>query len=216
MKKCLEREFVQMKGFREICPMFTGIVETTGVIKEVIPNGSNRSFWIESAISDQLKTDQSVSHDGVCLTVEEVAGHRHKVTAIGETLSKTNLGSWKEGTRINLERSLKINDRLDGHLVQGHVDTTAICKKQSDKNGSWVYEFEFPKKFAGLVIEKGSICINGISLTAFEAGKKSFRVAVIPYTYNQTNIQAVNKGDRVNIEFDMLGKYILRKLSLEN
>ena len=196
--------------------MFTGIIEATGIVKEVISNGSNRSFWIESLISNQLKTDQSVSHNGACLTVEEVIENSHKVTAIDETLGKTNLGSWKQGDMINLERCLEMNGRLDGHWVQGHVDTTAVCKKRKDKKGSWVYEFEFPKKFAELVIEKGSICINGISLTAFDVKKKSFCVAIIPYTFEHTNIQNIIKGDSVNIEFDMIGKYILRKLSLNN
>jgi riboflavin synthase len=196
--------------------MFTGIIETTGIIKEVISNGSNKSFWIESSISSQLKTDQSMSHNGACLTVEEVIGNRHKVTAIDETLSKTNLGTWIQGSVVNLERCLTMNGRLDGHWVQGHVDSTATCKQRKDKKGSWVYEFEFPKKFAELIIEKGSICINGISLTAFDVKKKSFCVAIIPYTFEHTNIQNINKGDTVNIEFDMIGKYILRKLSLSN
>ena len=194
--------------------MFTGIVENTGIIKQVISNGSNKSFWVESDISNQLKTDQSISHDGACLTVEEVTGNRHKVTAIEETLDKTDLGGWKEGTVVNLERCLALNSRLDGHWVQGHVDTTAICAQRKEKAGSWIYEFEFPKKFAELVIEKGSITINGISLTVFDVKKRSFRVAIIPYTFNHTNIQFVNKGDKVNLEFDMIGKYILRQISL--
>jgi len=214
MKKLCKKEFVQVVAFGEICRMFTGIIEATGVIKQVISNGSNKSFWIESPISHQLKTDQSVSHNGTCLTIEEVSGNRHQVTAIEETLIKTNLGSWKEGGTINLERCLTMNSRLDGHWVQGHVDTTATCLQKKAKDGSWVFEFEFPKKFAELVIEKGSICINGISLTAFDVKKKTFRVAIIPYTFNQTNIQYLDKGDTVNIEFDMIGKYILRKLSL--
>lgn len=203
-----------MTPFEEICPMFTGIVETLATIKQVISNGSNKSFWVESDISSQLKADQSISHDGACLTVEEITGNRHQVTAIKETLDKTNLGEWKEGTVINLERCLLMNSRLDGHWVQGHVDTTAICTQRKAKAGSWVYEFEYPKKFAELVIEKGSITVNGISLTLFDVKRKSFRVAIIPYTFDHTNIQFVNKGDKVNIEFDMIGKYILRKLSL--
>ena len=194
--------------------MFTGIIETTGTIKQVISNGSNKEFWVESGISNQLKPDQSVSHNGACLTVEEVTGNRHKVTAIEETLNKTNLGEWKEDTIINLERCLLLTSRLDGHWVQGHVDTTALCRQQKEKAGSWIFEFEFPKKFAGLVIEKGSITVNGISLTIFDVKKKSFRVAIIPYTFNHTNIQFINRGDKVNIEFDMIGKYIHRKLSL--
>jgi riboflavin synthase len=195
--------------------MFTGIIESAGIVKEVITNGSNRTFWIESPISGAFKPDQSVSHSGVCLTVEEVNGTIHRVTAIAETLTKTNLGDWASGTMINLERSLQLGDRLDGHIVQGHVDTVAVCKTMAEKKGSWEYCFEFPKKFAELVIEKGSIAVNGISLTAFNIRKKSFSVAIIPYTFEHTNIKVIKAGTRVNIEFDMIGKYLLRKLSLE-
>ena len=209
----LER-FAVMPSFKEICTMFTGIIEGLGHVKQVISNGSNKSFWVESDLSCQLKADQSISHNGACLTVEEVNGNRHQVTAISETLNKTNLGAWKEGTVINLERCLALNSRLDGHWVQGHVDTTAVCSQRKEKAGSWIYEFEFPKKFAELLVEKGSVTINGISLTVFEVKKKTFRVAIIPYTFNHTNIQFVNKGDKVNLEFDMIGKYISRKLSL--
>lgn len=194
--------------------MFTGIVEITGAVKKVISNGSNKTFWIESPLSSQLKVDQSVSHSGVCLTVEEIAGNRHRITAIDETLQKTNLACWNEGTTVNLERCLQLNDRLDGHLVQGHADATGICIKRKEKKGSWEFEFEFPRKFAGLVIEKGSVCVNGISLTAFDVKKKSFRVAIIPYTFEHTNIREVQPGDTVNLEFDMIGKYLLRRLSL--
>ena len=194
--------------------MFTGIIETTAIIKEVISNGSNKSFWIQSSLSSELKVDQSLSHNGACLTVEEIKDNRYKVTAIKETLNKTNIGDWKEGTVINLERCLTVNSRLDGHWVQGHVDTTAICKKRKEKAGSWIFEFEFSKKFSSLIIEKGSLSINGISLTVFDVKKKSFKVAIIPFTYIHTNIQYVNKGDNVNIEFDLIGKYIVRKLSL--
>jgi len=195
--------------------MFTGIIESAGIVKEVITNGSNRTFWIESPISGAFKPDQSVSHSGVCLTVEEVNGTIHRVTAIAETLTKTNLGDWASGTMVNLERSLQLGDRLDGHIVQGHVDTVAVCKTMAEKKGSWEYCFEFPKKFAELVIEKGSIAVNGISLTAFNIRKKSFSVAIIPYTFEHTNIKVIKAGTRVNIEFDMIGKYLLRKLSLE-
>ena len=194
--------------------MFTGIVESTGIIKEIISNGSNMTFWVESPISIQFKTDQSVSHSGVCLTVEEVRENSHRVTAINETLQKTNLAGWKEGTLINLEQCLLINDRLDGHIVQGHVDTTGLCTKRKEKKGSWEFEFSFPKKFAGLIIEKGSICVNGISLTCFDVKRKSFRVAIIPYTFEYTNMKEIRKGDLVNIEFDLIGKYLLRTLSL--
>jgi len=156
--------------------MFTGIIEGIGIVKDVIINGSNHSYWIESPISHELKADQSVSHDGVCLTVEEVVGNRHRMTAVEETLSKTNLGNWRTGTIVNLERSVLIGDRLDGHIVQGHIDTTGICTKITEKNGSRVFTFEFPKKYAPLLVEKGSICLNGISLTVFEVKKKSFSV----------------------------------------
>jgi riboflavin synthase len=194
--------------------MFTGIIEATGFIKEILSDGSNRSFWVESRISSDLKPDQSICHDGVCLTVEEIAGNRHKVTAIRETLGKTNLGEWAEGRIVNLERCLRVTDRIDGHMVQGHVDSIAICTDIRVRKGSHEYTFEFPKKFAALVIEKGSVSLNGISLTSFKVKKKSFRVAIVPYTFEHTNIKAVNKGDSVNIEFDLMGKYLLRKLSL--
>ncbi len=195
--------------------MFTGIIESLAVVKEVILNGSNKTFWLESPISAEFKIDQSVSHSGICLTVEEIQGSSHRVTAIKETLQKTNAGSWEKGDLINLERCLRLNDRIDGHLVQGHVDTTGICISKSDKGGSWEFEFEFPKKFAELIIEKGSISINGISLTAFNAKKKSLKVAVIPYTFEHTNIKNLKEGDTVNLEFDLIGKYLLRSLSLK-
>ncbi|HEY9364656.1 MAG TPA: riboflavin synthase [Chitinophagaceae bacterium] len=190
--------------------MFTGIIENTGCITEVIINGANKSFWIESPISAELKIDQSVNHNGVCLTVEAINGNRHQVTAIKETLKKTNLESWKNGDMINLERSLQLNSRIDGHLVQGHVDTTAICLKKIQQQGSWEYTFSYKKKFAPLIIEKGSVCVNGISLTAFKVTQKKFTVAIIPYTYGHTNLQNLNEGDEVNIEFDLVGKYIIR------
>jgi riboflavin synthase len=192
--------------------MFTGIIETTGFIKNISVNGTNRSFWIESPISQQLRVDQSVSHSGICLTVEEMNHNSHKVTAIEETALKTNVAEWKIGDIINLERSLKLESRLDGHFVQGHVDAIAICTDIKEKGGSWEYQFRFPKKFSDLIIEKGSICVNGISLTAFDVKKKSFKVAIIPYTYEHTNIKTVQKGDPVNLEFDLIGKYILGKV----
>jgi riboflavin synthase len=204
-----------MDTFEEICDMFTGIIEITGFVKNMAVSGGNRSFWIESSISQELRVDQSVSHSGICLTVEEVNGSSHKVTAIEETALKTNVNEWKIGDVINLERSLKLDSRIDGHFVQGHVDTIATCTEINEKHGSSEYEFSFQKKFSELIIEKGSICINGISLTAFNVKKKSFKVAIIPYTYEHTNIRTVQKGDLVNIEFDLIGKYILRKLSLK-
>ena len=191
--------------------MFTGIIESTGEVKEVITNGSNRIFWIESSISGQLKVDQSVSHSGVCLTVEEIKNTMHRVTAIHETLEKTNLVDWSTGTIVNLERSLQLGNLLDGHIVQGHVDAVAICKNVAEKDGSWEYSFEFPKKFAPFVIEKGSVSINGISLTAFNVKRKRFTVAIIPFTFDHTNIKKVAEGTKVNVEFDMIGKYLLRQ-----
>jgi riboflavin synthase len=193
--------------------MFTGIIETIGEVKEVVFNGSNRTFWVESTLTGDLKIDQSISHSGVCLTVEEIRDGQHRVTAIDETIQKTNTGDWKAGTLINLERCLQVNSRLDGHFVQGHVDCTAKCVSREEKDGSFEFVFEYPKKFAELLIEKGSVSINGISLTVFGLKKKSFRVAVIPYTFEHTNIKSVNKGSVVNIEFDMIGKYINRIVS---
>lgn len=190
--------------------MFTGIIEALGKILSVEANETNKTFWIESNISPELKVDQSISHSGVCLTVEAIDGARHQVTAIEETLQKTNLGSWQAGMEVNLERCLPMNGRLDGHLVQGHVDATATCLEVQDQGGSWLYRFEFPEKFAALIIEKGSICINGISLTCFNVSREHFSVAIIPYTYEHTNIKQVQTGQAVNIEFDMVGKYIAR------
>jgi len=194
--------------------MFTGIIETTGTITSIITNGTNKTFWLSSPISAGLTIDQSVSHNGVCLTVEEVTNGLHRVTAIEETLHKTNLASWKEGSVINLERCMQMNGRLDGHIVQGHVDTTASCIAVTEKDGSWEFTFQFPEKFGEMIIEKGSIAVNGISLTAFNVNGNSFDVAIIPYTFRHTNMNSVNVGQKVNIEFDMLGKYINRKLSL--
>ncbi|TMI89678.1 MAG: riboflavin synthase [Bacteroidetes bacterium] len=194
--------------------MFTGIVETQGIVKKVIEKGTNRTFWIKSPISSKLKPDQSVAHDGACLTVEQVKGSQHRVTAIAETLSKTTLGDWQKGTTTNLERCLKINDRLDGHFVQGHVDALAVCIDKKERGGSWEFSFQLLSNFATLIIEKGSISINGISLTIFSVTESTFDVAIIPYTFEHTNMNLVKPGQKVNIEFDMLGKYINRKLSL--
>lgn len=194
--------------------MFTGIVETQGIVKNVVEKGTNKTFWVKSPISSKLKIDQSVAHDGVCLTVEDVKGTRHRVTAIAETLNKTTLGDWKEGSSINIERCLKINGRLDGHFVQGHIDATAICIDKKEKDGSWEFSFQFLPGFSSLIIEKGSIAINGISLTIFNVTETTFTIAIIPYTFEHTNMNLVKPGQKVNIEFDMLGKYINRKLSL--
>jgi len=190
--------------------MFTGIIETTGVIHSIASNKNNLSFWIESSISNELSIDQSVGHDGVCLTVDELANNRHRVTVIEETLAKTTLGNYKKGDEINLERCMQMNGRLDGHIVQGHVDARADCIDVEEKNGSWEYRFQIPAEFMHLIIEKGSVCINGISLTAFDIKFNSFKVAIIPYTYGHTNIRHIQNSSAVNIEFDIIGKYLAR------
>lgn len=195
--------------------MFTGIIESSGQIEEVLVAGTNKSYWIKSPISQELKIDQSVSHDGVCLTVEAIENGRHKVTAIQETLQKSNLHQWQPGHHVNLERCMPMNGRLDGHIVQGHVDATATCVNVKDLEGSREFRFRFPASFASLVIEKGSASINGISLTIFNVTRDQFSVAIIPYTLEHTNIQYVFPGTTVNIEFDMVGKYITRYLSLQ-
>ena len=186
--------------------MFTGIVETVGKVQEINNDGTNVNFVIESSISKEMKVDQSVSHNGVCLTVTEVSDEKHAVTAIDETMKKSNLGEWEIGSKINLERCMKADGRFDGHIVQGHVDTKASVVKVEDKNGSWLFTFELEKE--GLVVEKGSICINGTSLTCFDVDKKFFSVAIIPYTFEYTNFNQLAVGSTVNIEFDIIGKYI--------
>ncbi len=195
--------------------MFTGIIEQTGIITEVISTGSNKTFWVSSALSAELKIDQSLAHNGVCLTVEAVKDGLHQVTAIAETLGKTNLGQWATGTVVNLERCMQMNGRLDGHIVQGHTDATAQCTGVTVRDGSWEFSFEFDPAFAALIIEKGSVTLNGISLTLFNAGNNSFSVAIIPYTFEHTNMNRLQKGDTVNIEFDMIGKYVNRFLQLK-
>jgi riboflavin synthase len=190
--------------------MFTGIIEQLGKVTHLKRTGSNTSFWIESPLSAELKPDQSLSHNGVCLTVEAVEGNLHQVTAIAETLQKTNLGSLQPGDRVNLERCMTMNGRIDGHIVQGHVDTTAICSGIVQKEGSVELEFDMDPKFAGLIIEKGSITLNGVSLTIFNITHHSFQVAIIPYTWAHTNLKQVKLGDRLNVEFDMIGKYVNR------
>ena len=192
--------------------MFTGIIEASGTIASITTRGSNKTYWISSPLAAQLRVDQSLSHDGVCLTVEALDGGGYQVTAIAETLEKSNLGSWKEGTRVNLERCLQMNGRLDGHIVQGHVDTTAICLSNKDQDGSRVLRFSYPSSFEHLVIEKGSIAVNGVSLTCFEVSINEFSVAIIPYTLDNTNIGLLQPGSRANIEFDMIGKYVARMI----
>ncbi|MBA4167250.1 MAG: riboflavin synthase [Chitinophagaceae bacterium] len=196
--------------------MFTGIIETQGIIRTVTAQGSGKTFWLSSPITRELKVDQSVSHDGVCLTVEEISGDQFRVTAIQETLRKTNLEHRAVGDTVNIERCLAMNGRLDGHLVQGHVDGTGTCTERNELEGSWEFNFEFADQFADLIIEKGSICLNGISLTAFNVKRNRFTVAIIPYTFDHTNIRSVQPGNEVNLEFDVIGKYIQRKLSLQD
>jgi riboflavin synthase len=195
--------------------MFTGIIEKTGIIKEIISTGTNKSFWVASSIAQELKIDQSLSHNGVCLTIEQIKDGKHLVTAIEETILKTNLGSWENDSIINLERCMQLNGRLDGHIVQGHVDCTAECIEIVEKAGSWEYTFSFPEKFAPFIIEKGSVTVNGISLTCFNITNDSFTVAIIPYTFEHTNMSSLKKGDRVNIEWDVVGKYVVRTLEIK-
>ncbi len=196
--------------------MFTGIIETLGIVENITCEGSNKTFYIKSPITNQLKIDQSVCHNGVCLTIEDIQNDVHRVTAIKETLDKTNAGKWENEETINLERSLQMDSRLDGHIVQGHVDGTAICKKIKNEEGSVEFIFRFKKHFAPLIIEKGSICINGVSLTAFDVSKNDFTVAIIPYTFSHTNFSNLKENGIVNIEFDILGKYVQRIITLKS
>ena len=187
--------------------MFTGIIENLSEIKEINKEGDNLSISLISEITNELKIDQSLSHNGVCLTVVDINNNIYKVTAIKETILKSSIKDWKIGDIINIERAMKLGDRLDGHMVQGHVDQTAICTKISEENGSWYFYFEYQRS-SNLTIEKGSISINGVSLTIVESMNNGFSVAIIPYTYDNTNFKNIKVGDLVNIEFDMIGKYI--------
>ena len=187
--------------------MFTGIIENLSEIKEIVEEGDNLSIIFYSNITDELKIDQSVSHNGICLTVVKIENNIYNVTAIKETILKSSIKNWKVGDLINIERAMKLGDRLDGHMVQGHVDQTAICKKILEENGSWYFDFEYDKS-DNLTIEKGSIAINGVSLTVVSSNQNTFSVAIIPYTYNHTNFKNISIGDLVNLEFDMIGKYI--------
>ncbi|GGH46158.1 riboflavin synthase [Dyadobacter endophyticus] len=192
--------------------MFTGIVETTAEVLKVETEGTNKTFTFQSALASEFKIDQSISHNGVCLTVVAVEGDQYQVTAIEETLLKTNLGDLVSGSKVNLERCMPANGRFDGHIVQGHVDQTARCTQVQERDGSWLFDFEYDASTGNITVEKGSICINGVSLTVFNSGENTFRVAIIPYTYNFTNFHSLNAGDTVNLEFDILGKYIKRIL----
>ena len=190
--------------------MFTGIIETLGTVKQLTTVKDNLDITIESSITNQLKIDQSVAHNGVCLTVVEINDDQYKVTAIKETLDKTNIGDLQINDIVNIERAMKLGDRLDGHIVQGHVDQTAICIEATETNGSWLYTFEYDPKLNNITIEKGSITVNGVSLTIVNSQKNSFSVAIIPYTYEHTNFKQFKIGTKINLEFDVIGKYVKR------
>lgn len=194
--------------------MFTGIIEAIGEVRELQFEGTNVTFRIQSPLSHELKIDQSVSHNGVCLTVVSVDADTYSVTAIDETLRKSNLGSLKIGSRVNLERCMPANGRFDGHIVQGHVDQTATCLRIQDENGSWLFDFEYDDASGNVTVEKGSISINGVSLTVFNSEANRFRVAIIPYTYEHTTFSSLREGDSVNLEFDIVGKYVKRLLGM--
>ena len=190
--------------------MFTGIIETMGTLTRIEREGGNVHYSLSSNITQELKIDQSLAHNGVCLTVVAIDGNEYTVTAIQETLDKTALKQWAVGDKINLERAMRLGDRLDGHLVQGHVDEVATCTSVEDQNGSWLYRFSYNKDSKNITIEKGSICVNGTSLTVVGSTSNTFGVAIIPYTYEHTVFHQLQKGDLVNIEFDMVGKYIAK------
>ncbi len=191
--------------------MFTGIVEEVGEVVTAIENGTNRTFTIQARMSTELRVDQSVSHNGVCLTVVRVAGDRYDVVAVKETLERSNIGMLIVGDGVNLERSLRIGDRLDGHMVQGHVDGVVECIGVNDEDGSWVFTFNLPEE-KHLLVQKGSTCLNGVSLTIASLDDRSFSVAIIPYTFEHTTFSKLKPGDRVNVENDVVGKYVERML----
>ena len=190
--------------------MFTGIIETLGTVTDLVQDHGNLHITVESSIAAELKIDQSVAHNGVCLTVIALADGKHTVTAIEETLNKTSIGHLQKGDLVNLERCMQMNARLDGHIVQGHVDQTATCIAFKELDGSWEYTFEYDAALGNVTVEKGSICVNGISLTVVNSKANSFSVAIIPYTFEHTNLQQVREGSKVNLEFDIIGKYVAR------
>jgi len=196
--------------------MFTGIIEDLGVVTELISKKDNLHITLKSKITPELKIDQSVSHNGVCLTVIKIDKNEYTVTAIKETLEKSNISNLKINDSVNLERAMKMNARLDGHIVQGHVDQTAICTNVQDNEGSWVFTFEYDEGLNNMTIEKGSITVNGVSLTVVNSKTNEFSVAIIPYTYNNTNFYKLKKGDAVNLEFDVIGKYVKKLFSLSH
>jgi len=191
--------------------MFSGIIQSTGIVTAIEMSGTTKRLQLQSSISSGLYIDQSIAHDGTCLTIVSVEEEHHWVEVVQETLSKTTLANVKTGQHINLEKSLTLATLLDGHLVQGHVDTTLKCLERVDNNGSWNLKFNLPKEYTNLVIPQGSICLNGVSLTIADLFEESFEVAIIPYTFNHTNFKFIQPGDEVNVEFDLIGKYLLRQ-----
>jgi riboflavin synthase len=188
--------------------MFSGIIEILGEVTSLNKEKSNLHISIRANFTNELKIDQSIAHNGVCLTVVDIKGSEYTVTAIDETLKKTNIGLLKTGDKVNLERCMRLGDRLDGHIVQGHVDQTAECTEVKESDGSWTYTFQYDASMNNITVEKGSVCVNGVSLTVVNSGDDSFSVCIIPYTYEHTNFQFIKKGTVVNLEFDILGKYI--------
>ena len=193
--------------------MCTGIIETLGTVQEIKKDKDNIHLTIDSSITDELQIDQSVAHNGICLTVVAISNSLYTVTAIGETIKKTNISYWKTGDQINLERAMKLGDRLDGHIVQGHVDQIGTCIAADEANGSWHYTFEYDESLHNITIEKGSITVNGVSLTVVNSKKNEFSVAIIPYTFEHTNFKNLEVGTKVNLEFDVIGKYVSRLYS---
>ncbi len=194
--------------------MFTGIVEDIGIVQKIEKENENVHFTLSCSFTNELKIDQSVAHNGCCLTVVHIDGNQYTVTAIQETMVKTNLGDWKEGTKVNLERCMTLGGRLDGHIVQGHVDSTATCVEVEDQGGSWKYTFEYSSD--DVTVEKGSVTVNGTSLTVVDSEDTRFSVCIIPFTYEHTNFHTLQVGDRINLEFDILGKYVSKLLQKQN
>ena len=188
--------------------MFTGIIESIGIIQKVEPGAESVRFIVQSPLALELKIDQSLAHNGICLTVEAIQGDCYQVTAVPETLERTNASTWKPGEKLNLERAMLLNSRLDGHMVQGHIDATGLCVSREDLADSWKYRFSFPPEYGHLLINKGSIAVNGISLTCYDVTENQFSVSIIPYTFHHTNVADTHKGSIINLEFDILGKYI--------
>jgi riboflavin synthase len=196
--------------------MFSGIIEESGKVVSINKEQSNLHITVRSPFTSELKIDQSIAHNGVCLTVVDIMNDNYTVTAIDETLQKTNLGLLKVGDNINLERCMRLGDRIDGHIVQGHVDQTAVCNKVEETNGSWLFGFEYDSSKNNVTVEKGSICVNGVSLTVVDSAKGTFSVCIIPYTYEHTNFKSLSRGQRGNLEFDIIGKYVMRYMTINN